>query len=255
MGNTEKIWKKNCPQCGGEQVYSSLGNLNKSIKLNKICRGCMFKSPEYKTKHMENTTKMWMDISKRNDIIQKILKSVDKWKTSAIPTFNSSKYKEKQREIQKKYLITHPEKIQDNREKIKKLWNDKGSVYYSENFRKKLRVARINQIQSLGVVNSNYNPDACKYFDKLNKERGWNLQHALNGGEIRAAGYFLDAYDKNRNIVIEYDEPHHYKYGNILRQKDIIRQQRLITCLNPNNFLRYNTKNNTLYSVINRKDV
>lgn len=31
----------------------------------------------------------------------------------------------------------------------------------------------------------NYSEKACKFIDKLNEERGWNLQHALNGGEIR----------------------------------------------------------------------
>ena len=37
---------------------------------------------------------------------------------------------------------------------------------------------------------------------------------ALNGGEKRIICYYVDGYDKDKNIVIEYDELHHYDiYG------------------------------------------
>lgn len=76
--------------------------------------------------------------------------------------------------------------------------------------REKLRLARIKQIQDNGAVNfPNFNKNACHYFDKLNEENGWKLKHALNGGEARIGGYFLDAYDENLNIVVEYDELKH----------------------------------------------
>lgn len=35
-----KIWKRNCPKCGIEIVYSSKGNLTASIKRNCFCRRC-----------------------------------------------------------------------------------------------------------------------------------------------------------------------------------------------------------------------
>lgn len=95
---------------------------------------------------------------------------------------------------------------------------------------------------------ANYNPTSCEYFDKLNLKNNWQLQHALNGGEVKILNYFLDAYDKKRNIVIEYDESYHYdKYGN-LKQKDVLRQQRIITHLGCK-FFRYNEKIKELYEV------
>jgi hypothetical protein len=61
-------------------------------------------------------------------------------------------------------------------------------------------------------------------------------------------GYFLDAYDKERNIVVEYDEPKHYDvYGN-LKQKDVLRQQRIITHLGCR-FFRYNERTKELYEI------
>ena len=76
--------------------------------------------------------------------------------------------------------------------------------------KEKLRLVRIKQIKNNGGAHfPNFNKNACLYFDKLNEEKGWKLQHALNGGEIQIGGYFLDAYDKNNNIIIEYDELKH----------------------------------------------
>lgn len=56
----------------------------------------------------------------------------------------------------------------------------------------------------------NYNKSACEYLNKLNEEKGWNLQHALNGGEIQVGPYYIDGYDAQNNIAVEYNEAAHY---------------------------------------------
>lgn len=68
-----------------------------------------------------------------------------------------------------------------------------------------------------------YNPYACKIFDEINQELGWNGQHALNGGERRVFNYWIDFYEPIHNIVIEYDERwHKYRKGyDSNRQKEI----------------------------------
>jgi hypothetical protein len=107
---------------------------------------------------------------------------------------------------------------------------------------------RIRKPTYISLVGPNYNPIACQYFDELNISNNWSLRHALNGGEIELLGYFLDAYDKERNIVVEYDEPRHYdKFGN-LKQKDVLRQQNIITHLGCR-FFRYNEKTKELYEI------
>ena len=81
-------------------------------------------------------------------------------------------------------------------------------------------------------------------------KKGWSLQHAENRGEICVGGYFLDGYDKDLNIVFEYDEPKHYKdiQNNILKDKDIQRQQNIIEKLHCE-FWRYNEAIDLLYKV------
>ena len=118
--------------------------------------------------------------------------------------------------------------------------------------KEKLRKITIDRISKLkGEYKTMYNKKACYFINSLNEKMGWNLQHAENGGEIEVCGYFLDGYDKNRNIAFEYDERKHYQdvYNNILTKRDIDRQQYIIEYLKCK-FYRYNEVLDLFYEVI-----
>jgi hypothetical protein len=57
----------------------------------------------------------------------------------------------------------------------------------------------------------NFNPTACYIIEEYGKQNGYDFQHALNGGEfyIKELGYWVDGYDKNKNVIVEYQEKHH----------------------------------------------
>jgi len=77
------------------------------------------------------------------------------------------------------------------------------------------------------------------------KQNGYNFKHGLNGGEYKIVGFFLDGYDKEKNIVFEYDEPKHYdKWGN-LKNKDMRRMNMIKKRLGCK-FIRYNEKLNEI---------
>ena len=115
----------------------------------------------------------------------------------------------------------------------KKAWNfgkytDRDETR-SDEWRRKHRLIRIKQIKERhGQATPNYNPEACKFIEEYGRKHGYNFQHAENGGEfhIRELGYWIDGYDAQQNVVIEVDEPHHYKNGR-LRKKDATRQQEI----------------------------
>jgi very-short-patch-repair endonuclease len=91
----------------------------------------------------------------------------------------------------------------------------------------KLRCAKIRDLQSRfgEKLGPNYNSTACKLFENINKQFGFKGKHAENGGEVMIAGYWLDFYEPNINLVIEYDEiSHKYKI-----EKDIKRQNEIIS--------------------------
>ena len=77
-----------------------------------------------------------------------------------------------------------------------------------------------------GQMMPGYNPEACKLIEQYGKENGYNFQHAENGGEyhIKELGYFVDGYDKEKNVVIEYYEPFHKKQV----ERDERRKQEII---------------------------
>lgn len=56
-----------------------------------------------------------------------------------------------------------------------------------------------------------YNPKACDVFDFINQKMQWNGQHAKNGKEKVVDVFFLDYYNPQLNIAIEWDESHHRK--------------------------------------------
>ena len=100
----------------------------------------------------------------------------------------------------------------------------------------------------------NYNETACKFIDELNIKNNWNLQHAMNGGEYKIGPYHVDGYDKELNIVFEYDEKQsrHTQIKGILRDK--YRQAYIIEKLNCE-FWRYSERDNLLYKVDKLKNL
>jgi hypothetical protein len=100
--------------------------------------------------------------------------------------------------------------------------------------RKKLRIKLIERI-SLEIEKYGkkftpfFNEKGCDFFENLMKYENSYIQHALNGGEfyIKELGYFVDGYDKENNVVYEWDEDHHYDVDGNLKQKDIERQKEI----------------------------
>lgn len=161
-------------------------------------------------------------------------------------------------ETRKKISLSHEGKKRSINTKKKishSLKGRKKSSPRSEAYREKRRNQRLNEItDKFGGVN--FNQTACRFVEEVNKCFGYNLQHALNGGEIRIAGYSVDGYDKKHNIVLEYDEKHHYYVSDgLLKPKDIVRQGRIIQKINPVLFLRYDERNNRLYDAITNKNL
>ena len=114
-----------------------------------------------------------------------------------------------------------------------------------------MREAACKYLQKNNPTPCRYNKSSIKVLEQIAKEHGWNIQHAENGGEFYTGiGYWLDAYDKEKNIALEYDEPEHYEdvENNILREKDLIRQKNIIDHLHCE-YWRYNEKMKVLWKV------
>lgn len=116
--------------------------------------------------------------------------------------------------------------------KISKSWQNR---IVSESTKCKMRKSAINRISEAkfngGQIIPSYNPSSIPIIEAKARELGiTDLQHAENGGEfyIKELGYWVDGYSKEKNIVIEYDEPHHKRQS----ENDKIRQKEITEYLN-----------------------
>jgi len=96
-----------------------------------------------------------------------------------------------------------------------------------------LRLKRIqelteNEFNGYQVI-PNFNPKACDVLDKISEKNNIHIQHAMNGGEfyIKELGYWVDGYDKENNVVYEFDEKKHFTTNAELKEKDVNRQQEI----------------------------
>ena len=220
-------FKRNCPKCNKEIVYSGKSSLNRADKENRLCNSCSLLG----NKHTLNISPP--NKGKLSDKINKLISCGDIWKInsdwyrkcpSCKTSIKCSTYDNAYRRIN---MLCHKCGLLKNVGKIPSIET-----------RNKQRVSAIKRIQKYQLFNKpNFNPKACEFIDKLNKERGWNLQHALNGGEVWLSGFYPDGYDKIRNIVFEYDESWHNNSS--YKSKDLQRQKIILKKINPSLFLRY----------------
>ena len=125
------------------------------------------------------------------------------------------------------------------------------NMHHSEKSKDKIRKNTRAYLEIVKDAKCRYNKSSIKVLEQIAKEHGWNIQHAENGGEFYTGiGYWLDAYDKEKNVVLEYDEPAHYEdvENNILREKDLKRQNEIIEHLHCE-YWRYNEKMKVLWKV------
>ena len=213
--NETKKWERNCPKCNKIIEHKDKYSYIKGIKYNKICVYCS----RQKT-GLNNANKI-----KTEDIKNKISKSLKGIKFSDERNKKiSNKLKgrncwewRKRVIIYKQCLCCNKEiQISPHREENHHFCNNRCKIdFYKQN---KKWIAR-------------FNPRACHIIEEYGKEHGYNFQHALNGGEyyIKELGYWVDGYDKEKNVVIEYQEKHHNQNKN--KEKDLKRKEKIVSLL------------------------
>lgn len=223
-------FQRNCPDCGKVMTYTSQSGYDYGKTRNSKCTSCcqrVYDSPKkcvdcgvpilrVSTRCRSCSRKGKFNWVKRNgglkpDTIRK-LKEIGSGKNH----FNYGK--SLSASTKRKISLAHKrENLTDEQIKNYRIGAMK-------------RVSRMrNECSKLA---HNYNPIACRFFEKLNAELGWNGVHAMSsGGEhsIQELGYFLDYYEPTQNVVIEWDEPYHKRKKQ--RIKDAEKQTQIVDLL------------------------
>ena len=218
IGN-KKVWKRNCPKCDEEIFYSSRDAFVNGIKRNSICRSCSH------TKHFGPFIKKCpkCKIEMVYDRYKSYLYSVenDGWchKCAGSKTIKTR--------IKRKNLYGRRNQSKSSRQKMSFYHRGKNNPFYGQKHtnetRRKLRLNTIKYIEKIkgGKMFPLYNKKSCEYFQKMEKNKGWNGFYATKNGEyfIKDLGYWVDYYEPNENIVIEWDEPSHYNVDGKLKKE------------------------------------
>ena len=90
-------------------------------------------------------------------------------------------------------------------------------------------------------------------LDLLNK---WNLLgfqfHPNYQVRTETDLFYVDGYDPIRNVILEYDGKYHHKPGQ--KEKDEIRQQKILDTLKPRRFWRYDAHNKTFRDIVGHQN-
>lgn len=238
--NDITIPKRNCPVCNNLLFYSTIRSYRKAIKKKTLCKSCT----HINHKHSD-VSKKKMSLSKKgknNPHFGKIGPNKGKYRNLPDVIIEGVRYW--QRECPKcKNKIRHTTKTYAKYyTKLNRLCKKCVSICPEKN--KKHRISTLKLIEKKhGGIRPMINPDACNLIHEYGIKNGYNFQHALNGGEyyIKELGYFVDGYDKEKNVIFEYDEPHHFNKNGTLKEKDIIRMYEIINYLKCK-CIRYNEK-------------
>jgi hypothetical protein len=209
-------------------------------------------------KHSEETKKKLSDASsgiswedRLGEVGAELLREKRKLRRGKPPYQITEEIKKKMSDAKKgeKSVWYGKKHTDETREKISWANSGKKAYWYNKTFsnehKEKLRNARLNQVRTKfgGVF---YNPTACKYFEELEKQNNWNGYYATKNDEVVIAGYSVDYYEPTQNIIIEYDEPHHYTSNGKLKKKDVERQK-IIMSNTTAKFYRYNESTGELH--------
>ena len=224
----QNVWSRKCPMCGTEKTYKYKHSYVRATELNLLCTSCCMKG---RTTSDETKKKIRQKMSGVNH-----------------PHFGKPG-----KNLGRKFTTEHRRKISESQKG--RPWPDEIrekmlTIFKSEDHKIRARRGAIKRVArerlNGSLTNRSYNPEACAFFNDLSRRLEWNLQHAENGGEVECVGYFLDAYDRERNIVVEYDESHHYNLIDgewVLREKDVVRMNEVVKHLGCT-FFRYNEQTN-----------
>jgi hypothetical protein len=233
---------RNCSKCGIELKTTNKYYFQRAVNENKKCLSCSLHGRVFSDEHKANLSKNHADVRGHNNPFKN-----KKHTTDSINKMLDSRLK-------------HPTWKDNSAENMRQIrnqyWGDANPMDNPESVRK-IRIKRIEEIKTKsidGQISPNYNPSSIPIIEAKARKLGiTDLQHAENGGEfyIKELGYWVDGYSKEKNIVIEYDEPHHFKNGE-LQPKDIRRMNLIISKLNcifvrldyNGNITKYENKNN-----------
>jgi len=211
-------YSRNCPKCNKTQYYATKEGICVAIKKARICKSCI----KMGTKHScECKRKISKSLEKNTRTLGHHLSISHKIKSS-----NAGKLRYENKNVR---LITSQQiKIAMHRPEIRKKHIE--ALAETKWLGKSVDKGQIKLLEKWNKLGFNFHPNYQVYTDT-------DL-------------FYIDGYDKEQNVVLEYDSKYHNRLGQ--KDKDLIRQNKIINILKPKKFWRYNSVNKQFRNVLER---
>lgn len=207
-----------CPDCNRKISYKRKNAFVAANKKESICRSCaMLKSNCKRFEGHAHSKKTKILFSKKRKGVKKSDAHKIKIGNANRGKIRTNVVKNKiSKTLKKKYAlgeITSPFCFIKKNGKNNPMF---GKKHNSESLRK-MRLSSIHRIEENknngNQIKPAFNKNACNIIEHYGEKHNYNFQHAMNGGEfyIKELGYWVDGYDKDKNVVIEYYENRHKK--------------------------------------------
>lgn len=232
--NVEKtsdvLYTRMCPTCGRDIYYANKNILKSSISKGRPCKVC-------------------------TNILQRgrefTIECRDKLKSSAIKRYASKENRLQLSESQKKRYSIPENRLNLSRIHIKR---------YSDQTQRKLT--------SLAVKRAMHLPEIRKrHIEAIHQSKWVKVKTDIGQLELIEKWnhlgfkfepnyqictdsdlFYIDGYDKEHNVVLEYDSKYHRKP--VQQTKDLLRQNKIIDILKPKKFWRYDAVNKKCKNVL-----
>ena len=104
----------------------------------------------------------------------------------------------------------------------------KGKKHTKET-RKNMRLTAIKRIEkNNGKMFPNFNKSSIGFFKSFDRENNTNGLYGQQEFHIKELGYWLDYFNSDLKLIIEWDEKHHFDLKGNLREKDVQRQNEIM---------------------------
>jgi hypothetical protein len=220
-----KNYSKVCNECKQITTFSNYTKYkNSKCESIYLCKSCSL-SKAHKGKilsiaHINSIKKALYEnwVNGKYENVKNLAKY--RWEGDNNPMYNSNRFGKKN----PFYGKTHTKETIDKIKKSLKI------TLQNEDIRNKMSISAKKRVIENGIPAPNYNKKSIPIIEEYGAKNGYNFQHAENGGEyyIKELGYFVDGYDKEKNVVIEYYEPYHKRRI----EKDVERKNKIVKLLN-----------------------
>jgi hypothetical protein len=179
----EKKYFRNCPQCNITLGHTTNKVCESSKKEGKLCNSCGRKGKLHWNYTGATEPKTCIDCEKEINFRSVRCKSCNRKRIIEEQGINPKFLNSKRNEGMK----------------------------HSKETLKLMSVSAINERRVKNLHPVNYNKDSIVVLEKFGRDNNLNLQHAENKGEFVVEipdgnTYFVDGYDKDKNVVVEYIE-------------------------------------------------